>query len=249
MKQITYAIGLSLICALLLSGCGSQGRADQTPEETIDTAFSALKELDMDTFNACTNNRIGANYRLFSDLFRKKQLESHQLLAQELVADLTWTIDEMQIDGDLATAKVTIHNKDFSNAVGVYVANLIQHINDSQVNGSNLASLIRSTIDEARSTPENLLPYLQDCTDDFSATISIRLKKTDNGWQIQLDDLLCDTLTGHLGSDSFSEDVEKKISAAEELLTRNLDRWGVKAEEHADQWATQLEDRLNDFFR
>lgn len=50
MKRITYAISLSLICALLLAGCGSQSRPAQTPEETIDTAFSALKDLDMATF-------------------------------------------------------------------------------------------------------------------------------------------------------------------------------------------------------
>ena len=44
-------IGLSLIVALLLTGCGSSKPAMQTPEETINTAFTALKELDMDTFN------------------------------------------------------------------------------------------------------------------------------------------------------------------------------------------------------
>ncbi len=249
MKRITYAISLSLICALLLAGCGSQSRPAQTPEETIDTAFSALKDLDMATFNACTNNKVGASYQLFSDLFRKKQLESKKLLAQELVADLSWEINSVQIENDMATASVTIHNKDFSNAVGIYMADLIQNINNNQTSGSNLTSLIHNTIDEARNSPENLLPYLQNCTGDFTTTVSIQLKKIDNNWQIQLDDSLCNTLTGNLGSDNFSEDIEEKISAAEELLTRNLDRWGVEVEKNADQWAEQLEEKLNQLFQ
>ena len=249
MKRITYAISLSLICALLLTGCGGQNRPVQTPEETIDTAFCALKDLDMATFNACTNNKVGTSYQLFSDLFRKKQLESNKLLAQELVADLSWEINSVQIEDDIATASVTIHNKDFSNAVGIYVADLIQNINNNQKINPNLTSLIHSTIDEARNSPENLLPYLQNCTGDFTTNISITLKKIDNNWQIQLDDSLCNTLTGNLGSDNFSEDVEKKISAAEELLTRNLDRWGVDVEKNADQWAEQLEEKLNQLFQ
>lgn len=249
MKRITYAIGLSLICALLLTGCGGQDRPVQTPEETINTAFGALKDLDMSTFNACTNNKVGSSYQMFSDLFRKKQLESNQLLAQELVADLSWHINAMQVDGDLAVADVTIYNKDFSNAVGIYVADLIQNINDNQKNNPNLTSLIHTTIDEARNSPENLLPYLQNCQGDFSAEVSVTLKKIDGNWQIQLDDSLCNTLTGNLGSDNFSEDVEKKISAAEELLTRNLDRWGTEVEKNADHWADQLEDKLNQIFQ
>lgn len=249
MKRITYAISLSLICALLLTGCGGQDRPVQTPEETINTAFGALKDLDMATFNACTNNKIGPDYQIFSDLFRKKQLESNQLLAQELVADLSWHINTIQVDGDLAVADVTVGNKDFSNAVGVYVADLIQNINSNQKNNPNLTSLIHTTIDEARNSPENLLPYLQNCQGDFTANVSITLKKIDGNWQIQLDDSLCNTLTGNLGSDNFSEDVEKKISAAEELLTRNLDRWGTEVEKNADQWAAQFEDKLNQIFQ
>lgn len=247
MKRITYAISLSLICALLLTGCGGQTRPIQTPEETIDTAFSALKELDMDTFNACTNNKAGTGYQLFSDLFRKKERESMLLLAQELVQNLSWEINSVQIEQDIALANVTIHNKDFSNAIGIFVADLIQNINNKQKNNSNLASLVHTTINEARNSPENLLPYLQDCNNDFSATVSITLKKVDNNWQIQLDDSLCNTLTGNLGSDT--EKYEEKISAAEELLTRNLERWGVDMEKNADQWAEQLEQMLKQIFQ
>ena len=58
-------IGLSIICAMLLTGCGgSTSIAVQTPEETINTAFTALKELDMNTFNACTNNKMTGGYRM-----------------------------------------------------------------------------------------------------------------------------------------------------------------------------------------
>ncbi|MBQ2014919.1 MAG: hypothetical protein II242_07025, partial [Peptococcaceae bacterium] len=64
--------------------------------------------------------------------------------------------------------------------------------------------------------------------------------------QILLDESLCDSLTGHLGSKNFSDHVSAKVSATEELLRRNLERWGVSPDE-TDQWAAKLEDKLNQF--
>lgn len=244
-------ISLSLICAMLLMGCGSQrGFAAQTPEETINTAFSALKNLDMETFNACTNNKTGTGYKMFSDLFLKKDnAETRQQLAEAMVENLSWEINAVHESGQTATVDVTLHNKDFSDAIGMFVADLIYKVNSSQQEGVDLTALIRSTIDEAKNSPENLLPYLQNCKNVFSADVTINLKKVDDYWQIQLDDTLCDNLTGHLNSANFSKDVSAKISAAEELLNRNLERWGVDVDEQANQWVEQLEAKLEQIFK
>ncbi len=242
-------IGLSLICALLLTGCGEQSKvAMQTPEETIDTAFTALKELDMDTFNTCTNNKVASGYRLLSDLFiRQDDEESYHQLALAMVEHLSWEVGTVDISDTTAVANVTIHNKDFSDAIGLFVADLIKHVNNNQQNGMDLSTLIRTTADEAKKSPEKILPYLQTCEKDFSIDTQIQLKKTDDGWQIQLDESLCDSLTGHLGTDSMTDHVTAKISATEELLKRNLERWGV-TEETTEQWSKKLENKLNGFF-
>lgn len=249
MKKIRYVISLSLICTLLLTACGGTDRPVQTPQETIDTAFTALRELDMETFNACSNNKIGSGFHLFSDLCIRSPKESNLLLAQVIMEHFSWEITNVQVDGDTAIADVTVHNKDFSDAVGAYVADIIAHIShDLQENGS-VSKLLRDSMDEARNSPENLLPYLQACDKDFTAQISVILKRVNDNWQIQLDDSLCDNLTGNLGSDSFSEDVIARISAAEELLSRNMERWGDHMEKNADDWAGQLETRLNELFQ
>lgn len=245
MKRI---LSLSLLCAFLLTGCGG-GQAQitaQTPEETIDTAFIALKELDMDTFNACTNNRAAGGYRMLSDLFSSQNKEAHQHLAQAMVEHLSWEINDIEINSDTAMADVTIHNRDFSDSVGLFIADLIYNVNKNQQEGMDLSSLIQNTVDEAKSSPENMLPYLQSCEKDFSADVTITLKKTDDSWKIQLDDSLCNNLTGHLGTKNFSEHVSTQISAVEELLNRNLERWGV--EENTNQWKHQLETMLNGIF-
>lgn len=246
MKRI---LSLSLICAFLLTGCGG-GQAQiavQTPEETIDTAFTALKELDIDTFNACTNNKVGGGYRMLSDLFGNQNKEAYQHLAQAMVEHLSWEINTIEINSDTAVADVTIHNKDFSDSVGLFVADLIRKVNKNQQEGMDLSSLIQTTIDEAKSTPEYMLPYLQNCEKDFSVDAAITLKKTEKGWQIQLNDSLCDNLTGHLGTENFSEHVSTQISAVEELLNRNLERWGV--EENTNQWKYQLETMITGIFK
>ncbi len=246
MKRI---IGLTLICALLLTGCGGQSKiAMQTPEETIDTAFNALKELDMDTFNICTNNKAAGGYRLLSDLFTKQDDKEYHELAMAMVEHLSWEIGTVEITDNTATANVIIHNKDFSDAIGMFVADLIKHVNKNQKEGMDLSTLIRSTADKAKESPEAILPYLKQCDKEFSIETKIQLKKNDDSWQIQLDESLCDSLTGHLGTDNLSDYVTAKISATEELLKRNLERWGV-SEETTNQWTEKLENRLNDFLK
>lgn len=232
MKRI---ISLSLICTLLLMGCGSaQKHSAQTPEETINTAFAALKELDMATFNTYTNNK-SEGCHLFGDLSRRPSDNAYYSLAEAVVEDLSWEIHEVQINEDTATVNVTIHNKDFSNTMGIFVTDLITKISNNIDENKSLKSLIHDSTKEAIRSPEVLLPYLQNCEDSFAVEVSIVLEKTNDIWVIQLNDSLCNNLTGNLGSNNFSKDVAEKISAAEELLTRNIERWSITFEKNINQ--------------
>ena len=235
-------IALSLLCALLLTGCRSASAeiSVQTPEEAIHTAFTALKELDMDTFNACTNNKMAGGYRMLSDLFTGSEKETFQQMAQIVVKDLSWEIHSVTIEDGIALAEVTIHNKDFSDAVGMFVTGLIQNINQNQNNDVDFSALIRTTIKKAKSDPDAMLPYLEDCQKEFSADITITLKETNDGWQIQLDDTLCNRLTGYLNTKNLSEHMKTKITAVEELLNHNVERWGVEVK--TSQWIEQIGD-------
>ena len=246
MNPFKHIISTSLICAMLVTGCGAEGAKGQaqTPEDAIQTALTALRELDMETFNACTNNRKGDKYLLFGDLLKDKG-RAYLPLAETMVANLSWEINSIEETGDTAIANVTIHNKDFSNAVGDYIADMIRYVEEQHRLGADISLLIDNIIDEALHNPELLLPYLEACTEEFSADITINLSRVDDTWQIHLTDSLCETLIGYAGFDNFTEDIEPLIKAAEEFFNNNLKRWGIDLEQNAGQWLNQIGEKVN----
>jgi len=246
MNPFKNIISTSLICALLVTGCGTgaAGQQAQTPENAINIALTALRELDMETFNACTNNKKGEKYLLFGDLLKEKG-QAYLPLAKAMVANLSWEINSIEETGDTAVANVTIHNKDFSTAVGDYIADMIRYVEEQYSVGADLKVLIGNIIDKAQNDPELLLPYLEECQEEFSAEVSINLTRVDDVWQIQLDDSLCETLLGYAGFDSFSEDIAPLINTAEQFLNNNLKRWGIDLEQNAGQWLNQIGEKVN----
>lgn len=242
MKRIVYVISLSLVCALLVTGCGAQRQIPaSTPEETVEVAFSALKQLDIETFNACTNNHTNGSYQLFGEVLRAKPEDARYQLAQLMVENLSWEIGAVEQSEDSATVQVTVSNRDFSAAVGSYAADLLSHFSSKLEDGMSVSSLIRQGVDEARNSPENFMPYLEACEETISVPLTVSLKKTGDGWQIQLTDTLCDALTGNCGD--LAEDVEEKLDAMEKLLTRNVERWNNAGKQNG-QWLDGVKTRL-----
>ena len=248
MKGLAYLITVPLLSLLLLTGCGGQSPQQQSPEDTVNTAFTALKELDIDTFNDYTNNKQIGN-RIFSELLRRNVEQSHLDLAQVLVQDLSWEITDTQIHNDTATVTLTVQNHDFSNALSTYVADLIRNVVNSQATDTDLARLIKDTINEARNAPQNLLPYLQACNTTMSVPITVNLKQNNNCWQIQLDDTLCNALIGNFCDEEVSREVERKLAATEELLNHHLERLNANLKENKSQWVNQLTGTLEEVFR
>ena len=248
MNPFKQIISTSVICAMLVTGCGADGSKArvQTPEDTIHTALTALRELDMETFNACTNNKKGDKYLLFGDLLKDKA-QAYLPLAEAMVSNLSWEINSIEETGDTAIANVTIRNRDFSNAIGDYIADMIRYVEEQHRIGADISLLIQNIIDEALHNPELLVPYLEACTEEFAADVTVNLSRVDGIWQIHLTDSLCETLLGYAGFDNFSEDIEPFIKAAEQFLNNNLKRWGVDLEKHAGQWFEQIGNTVDNF--
>ena len=246
MNPFKYIVSTSLICTLLITGCGAESAKQNahTPEDAINTALTALRELDMETFNACTNNKKGEKYLLFGDLFKEKS-QAYLPLAEAMVANLSWEINSIEETGDTAVANITIHNKNFSNVIGEYIADMIRYVEEQHSIGADISLLIDNIIDEALHNPELLVPYLEACTEEFSADVTINLSRVNDTWQIHLTDSLCETLLGYAGFDNFAEDIEPLIKAAEEFLNNNLKRWGIELEEKAGQWFNEIGNTVN----
>lgn len=216
---------IPLIALFCLTACSNSAiPKQQSPEETIQTAFSALKEQDFDTFNTYSNNKNNITYRLFNELSHKRSKKIHQQFAELLLNDFSWKIHSVQINGDTAIVKMTLSNKDFSESIGNYIIDLIKQINEEQSHGKNLAKSITQTVKQAQQSPEALLQYLEQCDESFSTDLDVHLKKTNSCWKIQLDDPLCNVITGNLGSNDLDEDIQNRISAAEALLNNNVEQ-------------------------
>ena len=248
MKRLAFIITIPLLSLLLLSGCGGQHPQQQTPEDTVNTAFTALKELDIEAFNVYTNNKQIGN-RIFGELLRHNVEKNHRELAQVLVQDLSWEITDTQIDDDTATVSLTLQNHDFSNALSAYVADLIRNVVNSQATDTDLARLIKDTISEARNAPQNLLPYLQACDRTMAVPVTVNLKRNNDHWQIQLDETLCNALMGNFCDEEVSQEVERKLAATEELLNHHLERLNTNFKENKSQWIDQLTNTLDEVFR
>ena len=136
---------------------------------------------------------------------------------------------------------------DFSNAIGDYTADMIRYVEEQHRIGADISLLIQNIIDEALHNPELLVPYLEACTEEFAADVTVNLSRVDGIWQIHLTDSLCETLLGYAGFDNFSEDIEPFIKAAEQFLNNNLKRWGVDLEKHSGQWFEQIGNTVNNF--
>lgn len=244
MKLFTGIITL-LLLSLLLCGCGEQNLQQQSPEECIDTTLTALKELDLETFNDYTNNQQISN-RIFSELQQHNTQKSQWEIAQLLVQNLSWEIKETQIKDDTATVTLIIRNHDFSNALSAYTADLIRGIAARQESGANLSLLIKTTIKEARHSSQNLPPYLRTCDSTLTIPVTVTLKQNNNRWQLQLDETLNSALLGNFCNQRISAEIEQKLSAAEELLNNHLKRWNIHLQENGTQLHRQLTDVLED---
>jgi len=186
--MIKKGIILLLLCTLAVSslvGCSVAGsdknnnmvtNGSFTPEETIQVAFDALKELDIKTFDLYTTNQGSG----------KITGEDKELL-DELFVNLSYEIGDAQIDGDKAVVNVKITNTDFSEVI-------------SQLVSMSIDKALRNTND--RETDEELLRRLvseaNQAQKQVTSDLELSLESHDKGWKIRLNDETLDVLCGNL---------------------------------------------------
>ena len=183
---------LSVLLILGLSGCENVGsshsgisesnpassaleQSDEKMEDlrnTVDAAMKALKNLDMETFNACTNNKQlmvtpwgdeTIEYTLFGELSENRRADSEEDLAcqldKEIVRNLSWEISDLKQKEDTAKIKLKITNL---NMKGLF----------------QKAETDSGMIAEIRKIPQN-------CTK--TAVINLKAEKQDKKWILLID--------------------------------------------------------------
>lgn len=257
-----------IIGSLFLSACsahakgvaGDGSRSGQSPaaEETVQCVMESMRTLDLDTFNACTDNYIQteynwigvplrSEYRIFSELLqpgvkfgmRKEKYKFHYKLYEKIMENLTWEIKDVKEDNDKAEIAMEITNLDMNGVMGMYEMYIMENVIESE--GTGLKQMIKylsSITDEEGS----LFTFIESCDKDETCTLDVTaVAYLENGaWIVHLDDELINACMGNINAEEYSEEVQQEMEELEKKLNEKLDKWEEEFTKKVERWADGL---------
>ena len=263
MKKMRIKIcGMMILASLSLSACGTRAadRADKalhTARDVAECTMEGLKTLDLEQFNECTDNYVETyynwigvpvekEYRVFNELLqsgiktgkRKKKYEFNHKLAEKMMENLTWEIEDVKEDVDSAEITMEITNLNMADVTGKYEIYLLENMLDSP--GTGIGQLIKD-ISNIMDDEGGLLAIMETCDKDDICTLKVTVSAyRENGkWKIHLDDEFINAFMGNFNGMTYSEDVQKRLDELEKQQEEKLlDEW---AEEYADDVERRME--------
>lgn len=144
----------------------------QTPEDSINNAFKAMKLYDVDN----ANKYIDYNQLIYS-LDEMLVQGKNERVCKELFKNLEWKIENTEVKNDKATAIVEVTNKDFIKVI----TNWMKKIIGEKAKGNQI------TIDVSLQKLENALSETEEIT---TVMKKINLIKEGDIWKIEVDEEL-----------------------------------------------------------
>lgn len=250
MKLVRLIIPLLAACCLVACGGKKNEINLSTPEKSIETAMTALKDMDLKTFNDCTDNYVATytnwigipverEYKMFNELQqprsqRGKRYESNKALAQKIVENLSWEIIEIQEEGDRAKIELSVTNKDMADAMGNYTIGLLEDMIESD--GIGIGQLARD-IWSLGTDKSKIISGIDATEKMITAKVTIQLTKEDNGnWVVELNDSFIDALMGGSDSGNYSDEIEKRLEIMKDEYEEKVDKWADEFEDKVDKW-------------
>lgn len=255
MKKIRAGIyGMLLLAGLSLSACSTHttDRADEallTARDAAECTMKSLKSLDLERFNGCTDNYVETyhnwigipvekEYRVFNDLLqpgakfwtRKKKYEFNHKMAEKMMENLTWEIEDVKEDGDSAEITMEITNLNMADVTGKYEIYLLENMLNSP--GIGLGQIIKD-VSNIMYDKGGLLSIVEACDKDDICTLEVTVSayRENGAWKIQLDDEFINAFMGNLYEMAYSEDVQKRL---DELEKQQEEKWVEWAEEFSN---------------
>lgn len=249
LKKILIALAM-VICLTACSGRGTDtSGAEALPEEVMEKTMTSLKELNLETFNDCTDNYVATHrnwigipvrreYRVFNELMQPgikggKQYKWNKEMAEKIIENLSWEIEEVRENGDEAQIDIIITNKDLTDVTGIYELNLIKGMIGSE--GIGMKHLFGEISDLVNSGGE-LIPIIEQMNQTCSISVTVQAKKEAGKWRIHLAEDFIDAFMGNLGSGEYSEEIERQLND----LYSEFDRKADKIGEDIERWAEGL---------
>lgn len=240
----------------------------ETPEMALQTAMEALKSLDMETFNDCTDNYIKTytnwlgipsekEYRVFSELLqprliRGKRYRMDQKIAEKIVNNLTWEIGEVRKEGERAEIDILITNIDLTDVAGKY---RIQRLEDLIKTKDIGWELILKGFSDMEKQQEKQLACMEEAEAIRTVEVTAAASREGRVWKIHLNDSLVNAFLGGMESEHYSEEVEGRLKELEEEYEEKIEQWGdelgerleEKYEEKIEQWEDYQADRIGNW--
>lgn len=269
-RNLRAAAGsMVIIGSLLLSACGAHAKgvagdgsrsgSSPTAEETVQCVMESMRTLDLDTFNACTDNYIQteynwigvpirSEYRVFNELLqpglklgkRKERYEFSHKLSEKIMENLTWEIKEVKEGSDKAEIVMEITNLDMNGVMGMYMMNIMENMIESE--GTGLKQMIKD-LSSITDEEGGLLALIESCDKDETCTLNVTaVAYLENGaWIVHLDDELINACMGNINAEEYSEEVQQEMDELEKQLNEKLDEKMDELEKQLDEFTEKVE--------
>ncbi len=209
-------IFLPLTSVILLTACGGRTRDEgaDSPKEAAQEVMRSIKELDLKTFNAYTDNYEGIcwgvigfpaekEYKVFQELlqphvFESKRYQEKQRFARKAVEELTWEIGSVRAEegGKKASIQMTLTNRDMAEVIDRYTMGLIEDIARDAGGGAipfiNHISLVNECADD-------LIRFMDEIEDTRTQEITVTAYKEGGRWKLQLSEEFINGFMGDIG--------------------------------------------------
>lgn len=255
-------------CGILLSGCGAHGEGaagghvpavqSLTAEETAQCMMESMKAMDLDMFNACTDNYrsteynwigfpVRSEYRVFNELLQpgvklgkqKERYEFHHKLYEKMMDHLTWEMISVGEVQDQAEIVMEITNLDMNGVMGMYEMNLMEKMIAGE--GTGMGEMLRE-LSSIADEDGSLLTLIESWDQDKTCTLEVTVTadRRDGTWIIHLDDALLNACMGNIDAGEYTEEVQQKIRQLEAEQDEKLDEWAEDFSDSVERWVDGL---------
>lgn len=247
---------VSVFGSFWLGACGISGQAEvqakgaEALEETVECTMESLKELDLDTFNECTDNYVETyynwlgipterEYRVFNELLQPglklgKHYRFNLAMAEKIVDNLEWEITDIREDGNQAEIDMEITNLDMADVAGNYEILLWENMIAAE--GTGMWQMVSDIADLANGG-EALLALMDEQEDTCTMAVTVSAYQEDGCWKLHADDEFINAFMGNMNLGEYSEEVKGRLAELEEAYEEKMEAWGADFSNKVEKWA------------
>lgn len=234
----------AVIGSLLTGACGMNGRAEAqeksagTPGEAVQCTMESLKELDLETFNARTDNYletyynwlgipIEREYRVFNELLQPglkkgKHYRFNLQMAEKMVEGLEWEVTDIRENDGKAEIDMEITNLDMTDVIGYYEISVWENMIAAK--GTGMWQMIQDMAELANGG-EEFLAIMDEWEDTCTIAVTVNAYRENGSWKLHIDDAFINAFMGNLNRGEYSEEMKQRLAELEREYEDKLAEW------------------------